>query len=618
MARATTSLVFSLFLGVAALSACSRQREVIKTGSGPRQRVIRPIDAPNIVRDARTLGRLKSLNASYYFLLGENLTEPSALAALERAKELDPDSSYLHLALAKKYLALNRPVEALAYAQKSLELDAKDKEAKMLVANLFASTKRVPEARTLLGELIREFPDDDEILVYSVVLEIEDKNAARAMVLLKNFLTRNVDSEIAHFYLGRIEQEEGKIKDAINHFEKAVAIRPGFVQAGTYLAFLYEATKREDDAIATYGWLAAQSDEVAFHKKLAELHGKRGNLEQAVNAFQNLERLEPQDQAHSMRLAMLQVELKNFPEALNRLTKLLTKLPDSEDLRFYRATVFDQTGRFVEAQSDLAKIPATSKYYPDAFRSRLLYLRRQDKITEAKAFLHGKLKTFPPAVAQANKEEVEEIAIQFLDDIKDKAEANELLESVLHLNPLAERFLYVKGSFLERDGKTSEAIDLMEQILARNPKHAGALNFIGYLWADQGKNLGLAESRIRAALLLRPQDPFIKDSLGWVLFKRGKYKESFASLREAHLMKPDESVILAHLGDVLVKLGRIGEALRYYEMALQAKPEKDSERATLEAKVAGLRRRETAQCLGGADCVAPQQLLNSRNPASSN
>ena len=73
----------------------------------------------------------------------------------------------------------------------------------------------------------------------------------------------------------------------------------------------------------------------------------------------------------------------------------------------------------------------------------------------------------------------------------------------------------------------------LELLLQRNPDEAGPNNDLGYLYAEQGKNLEKAESMIRKALQEDPENYAYLDSMGWVLFKQGKVKEALATLKKA-------------------------------------------------------------------------------------
>ncbi len=109
----------------------------------------------------------------------------------------------------------------------------------------------------------------------------------------------------------------------------------------------------------------------------------------------------------------------------------------------------------------------------------------------------------------------------------------------------------------------------LERLLQRYPDDPGANNDLGYLYAEQGKNLEKAESMIRKALQEDKDNRAYLDSLGWVLFKRGKVKEALEPLKRA-VEKTKESseqdgtspdaTILEHLGDVYFQLHEVRQA----------------------------------------------------------
>jgi tetratricopeptide (TPR) repeat protein len=109
----------------------------------------------------------------------------------------------------------------------------------------------------------------------------------------------------------------------------------------------------------------------------------------------------------------------------------------------------------------------------------------------------------------------------------------------------------------------------LEQIIKRFPEEPGLNNDLGYLYAEQGKNLDKSESMIRKALQEEPDNRAYLDSLGWVLFKRGKAKEALEALQKAvERMKAEteqdgtnpDATILEHLGDVLFQLQQLDKA----------------------------------------------------------
>jgi tetratricopeptide (TPR) repeat protein len=139
----------------------------------------------------------------------------------------------------------------------------------------------------------------------------------------------------------------------------------------------------------------------------------------------------------------------------------------------------------------------------------------------------------------------------------------------------------------------------LQKVLAIDPEDATACNDLGYIWADQGKNLEEAERLVRKALELDraargkrngtlDNGPAVEDnaayvdSLGWVLFRRGRLDEACKELeRAARLMPEDDPVIWEHLGEVYLEQGQRDrarsaweKAIKLYEAAKRQDPER--------------------------------------------
>ncbi len=125
----------------------------------------------------------------------------------------------------------------------------------------------------------------------------------------------------------------------------------------------------------------------------------------------------------------------------------------------------------------------------------------------------------------------------------------------------------------------------MRRVIQLDDSHASALNYLGYTFADLGKNLDEAEGLILKALKFKPNDGYITDSLGWVYYKQGRYAKALAILIKAVEIVPDDPIILEHLGDAYLKQNDEKKALKSYQRALQVK-EKDRE--ALEEKIQNL------------------------------
>jgi Flp pilus assembly protein TadD len=100
------------------------------------------------------------------------------------------------------------------------------------------------------------------------------------------------------------------------------------------------------------------------------------------------------------------------------------------------------------------------------------------------------------------------------------------------------------------------------------------LNALGYTLADNNKRFAESEKFIRKALILEPNNPAIIDSLGWVLYKTGRYKEALNELCRAYSRLKDPEVI-SHIIEVLVVLDKYNEANQIFKYAEKSLPKSE-------------------------------------------
>jgi len=153
------------------------------------------------------------------------------------------------------------------------------------------------------------------------------------------------------------------------------------------------------------------------------------------------------------------------------------------------------------------------------------------------------------------------------------------------IDPKSMDLLFELGVIYDQQGKTELAIEQMVAVLALNPEHADALNYLGYTYADKGIHLDEAEAMIKKALSYKPDNGYIIDSLGWVYFKKGLFEEAFQQLKRAVELIPDDPIVLEHLGDIYIQMNDPATAHKYYEQALQ---KKDKDKKGLQEKMDAL------------------------------
>jgi Tfp pilus assembly protein PilF len=119
-------------------------------------------------------------------------------------------------------------------------------------------------------------------------------------------------------------------------------------------------------------------------------------------------------------------------------------------------------------------------------------------------------------------------------------------------------------------GDLAKGEKVLEAILVEQPDDASVNNDLGYLYADEGKQLQRAEKMIKIALKAEPDNVAYIDSMGWVCFKLGKLEEARKYLEKA-VKNPagSDGTIWEHLGDCYDRMGAHDKATGAWKEALK-------------------------------------------------
>ena len=226
--------------------------------------------------------------------------------------------------------------------------------------------------------------------------------------------------------------------------------------------------------------------------------------------------------------ATVYVQAKEITAAERTLNDLFAREPDNGDILAAMAAFYGQTGRMEEFIARLESHRAEHPENRTAVEQLVLLYASQKRLPEATRVLDA-------ARESAAKEKDADL-------------------------------LYYIGGLYTRIGAKDTTEQVLEQIIGFDPQHAPACNDLGYTWADAGKNLARAESLIRVAVQKEPDNHSFLDSLGWVLYKRGRFRQARDALQEAiDAASFPDPVVLDHLGDTLYRLDEKDEAAEQWK-----------------------------------------------------
>jgi Flp pilus assembly protein TadD len=146
----------------------------------------------------------------------------------------------------------------------------------------------------------------------------------------------------------------------------------------------------------------------------------------------------------------------------------------------------------------------------------------------------------------------------------------------------------------ERRGRWQRALQIADQVLARDPGNVEALNFWGFVAADHDYDLPRAQRRLVSALSLDPGTGSIIDSVGWGHLKTGDLRRAALFLEQAARLDPEDPEVLSHIGALYVKQSQPERAAVVYRKALGLRPE-DALRRRLEDELSRLESRKAAR-----------------------
>ena len=252
--------------------------------------------------------------------------------------------------------------------------------------------------------------------------------------------------------------------------------------------------------------------------------------------------------------------------------------PELHAARFVLAQLFAAMSEPERAMTLLAEIPATSAWAQPALFLHISLLQEKRAFEEARSRLQTAISQWP-----------ENRRLHHL--MGDVQRRNKNCEAALSayaqaasLGDNSATLLRSQGVCFFEVGDGLAAESYLQQAINMNPSDAYALNYLGYIWADEGRNLDAALSYIREAVTLRPDSGYFADSLGWVYYRMGELDNAVLWLEKAFQLTPDDLVITEHLADAYWRAGRYYEARYKWIYALDLS-ETDADKQRLHDKL---------------------------------
>jgi tetratricopeptide (TPR) repeat protein len=390
-----------------------------------------------------------------------------------------------------------------------------------------------------------------------------------ALATMHKLVALHPGKAVAHYALAHLAVRVGDLDAAMTAIDRSLALNPSWEDAALFKARVLVSRKDMNQVLRYYedyldDYPRASTMRLGYARLLVDLK----QWDRAREQFKRVVAASPQDADAAFTVALLAMQVDDLGEAEKYLLRTLELQPDNDQARLYLGQLAEQRKRYDDAIQWYGEIES-DEYHFEAQARLGVVLANQGKLEQARAHLQAlEPKTEAQRVQLALAEE------QILRDARRFTEGFDVLTAALGELPNNTDLLYARALVAEKLDRIDVAEKDLRRILKRDPKNANALNALGYTLADRTTRYKEALGFIEQALALKPDDPFILDSMGWVQYRLGNHAEAVKHLRAALGQRADAE-IAAHLGEVLWVMGDRAGAETVWTSALKQSPDSE-------------------------------------------
>ncbi len=465
---------------------------------------------------------------------------------------------------------------ALEAATLWLQADPDSARARQTVIALLVNQSRLDDAVPHLEKWLAGDPENvgqNFLQISTLVAGHADKPAIYK--LLRTLADKYPQVPEASLAVAQAAWNANNQQAALDAARQALKLRPGWELAALFQAQALQRTSA-DDAISFLGdFVKANPNARDARLNYARMLVTARRFPEARKQFEVLLGEAPNNAEITMAVATLSMQAKDYVAAeaqLRRALEIGHKDPDT--VRMYLGQVNEELKRDDEALKWYASVTHGSQFVAAQARYAGV-LAKQGKLAEARRHLQ--------AVEAGDAQQRTQLTLAeagLLRDANAYQEAFDFLSAAVARAPDSTDLLYDHAMAAEKVNRIDVLEANLRKVIAMRPTHAHAYNALGYTLADRNLRLPEARELIETAHKLAPEDPFILDSLGWVLHRMGQNQEALGYLQRSFELRPDAE-IAAHLGEVLWLLGRQAEARKVWSDALRDHPKNEVLQSTV-------------------------------------
>jgi tetratricopeptide (TPR) repeat protein len=470
-----------------------------------------------------------------------------ALTEINKAMRLDPGNISYMEKLADIYLARREFQKAADTYERILSIKPEYTTGLYTLARLYQELNMPASAIIVYEKITEKIGYDFDVLNKMYEIYINYKDYEKAAVVLENITQIDpYNSEIRKILASMYIKSE-QLDKAQRIYEELFVLNPGDKSIQTELVRIYFKRNESDKAFERFAEMTGK-DSLGFWEKIqvGELYYNLISQDMSAsgiarNIFFNLKDHYPDEWIPYYYLGAIDILEKKEGYSAS-FDKALERADTARDAYFNIGFTYFQKGENEKAgdifDKGLLKFP--SDYRFNYFKG--LILQRMNNEREAVAYFERALESVP--------------------------------EDIVILSALA--LAYDNLGMFDKSGATYEKALLID---SQNPI---ILNNYAYNLSERDEQLDRALAMAKIAIEKEPENASFLDTIGWIYYKLGKYKDAEKYIKKSLAVNKESAVVLEHLGDIYKAMEEDESALKYWRLALEKNPNNNSLKQKIE------------------------------------
>jgi len=509
------------------------------------------------------------------------------------ALENDPSSEYLNTGLAELYARTGRIRDAVLEAQEMIQRDPNNLEARKLLGRIYLRSLGDLQSGSGSSDVLKSAIDQYEQIVRLEPNSIDD-----------------------HLLLGRLYRLNNDLRKAEAEFQVAVKLQPDSEEAATMLAYLYNEEGDSKRAVETLTSVPDPSRSAKLYQALAYTYEQQKQYKEAINAYRKASELDhdnldairglaqnllndgqldasleqykviadanSEDPQTYLRMSEIYRRTGKFDQALDVLKKAEVLVPDSLEVPFNVATVYQAQGKDTEAVQELQKLLARTEKTDGSYTSgeannRAVFLDRLGTIQRDQHKNDAAIETFRKTLTLGDENAVRAYQ-QIIDtyrEAKDWSRATAVAREAVDKMPKDRGLKMVLASQLADNGEPDKAIAEVKSLLKGTSEDRDVYIALAQMYSRLRRGPD-AEAAAAKAFSLSPkaeEKVYVHFITGSIFEHEKKYDEAEDAFKKILANDPQNSNTLNYLGYMLADRGvRLEEALAYIKKAVELEP----------------------------------------------